>query len=286
MTDLRFAWLEITGKCQLSCTHCYAESGPHGNEGVLRTRDWFRTIDDVAELGAHSIQFIGGEPTLHPDLPEFVDRALTAGLEVEVFSNLVHIGPRLWDTFSRPGVRLATSYYSDTASQHEAITRRRGSHARTRANIAEALSRDIPLRAGVIDVSSSERIGLQRTRAAQADLSSLGVSDVGVDRLRRVGRGANASPSSDQPISDQPDLDQAGFDQLCGRCGHGAVAISPSGDVWPCVFARRIQLGNVLDTDLATILSTAQLTPAITAGPSCWPQGGGSCAPNDDPPRP
>ena len=276
MTDLRFAWLEITGKCQLSCTHCYAESGPRGNEGVLRTRDWFRTIDEVAELGAHSIQFIGGEPTLHPDLPEFVDRALAAGLEVEVFSNLVHIGPRLWDTFSRPGVRLATSYYSDTASQHEAITRRRGSHARTRANIAEALRRDIPLRAGVIDVSSSERIGLQRTRAAQADLSSLGVSDVGVDRLRRIGRGANASPGSDQP----------GFDQLCGRCGHGAVAISPSGDVWPCVFARRIQLGNILDTNLATILSTAPPTPAITTGPSCWPQGGGSCAPNDDPPRP
>jgi MoaA/NifB/PqqE/SkfB family radical SAM enzyme len=281
MTDLRFAWLEITGKCQLSCTHCYAESGPRGDEGVLRTHDWFRVVDDLAELGAHSIQFIGGEPTLHPDLPEFVDRALTAGLEVEVFSNLVHIGPRLWETFSRPGVRLATSYYSDTASQHEAVTRRRGSHARTRANIAEALSRDIPLRAGVIDVSSSGRIGRQRTRAAQADLSSLGVAEVGVDRLRRVGRGANASPGSDQPGVAQPDVDQ-----LCGRCGHGAVAISPSGEVWPCVFARRTPLGNVLDTDLATILSATRLTAPVTAGPSCWPQGGGSCAPNDDPPRP
>ncbi|MFJ5992548.1 radical SAM/SPASM domain-containing protein [Lentzea sp. NPDC092896] len=281
MTDLRFAWLEITGKCQLSCTHCYAESGPRGDEGVLRTRDWFRVIDELAELGVNSIQFIGGEPTLHPDLPEFVGRALTAGLEVEVFSNLVHIGPRLWDTFSRPGVRLATSYYSDTASQHEAITRRRGSHARTRANIAEALSRDIPLRAGVIDVSSSDRIGRQRTHAAQADLSSLGVANVGVDRLRRVGRGANASPSPDQPRSGQPVPDQ-----LCGRCGHGAVAISSSGEVWPCVFARRIPLGNILDTDLATILSTAQPLLPVTAGPSCWPQGGGSCAPNDDPPRP
>ena len=280
MTDLRFAWLEITGKCQLSCTHCYAESGPRGDEGVLGTRDWFRIIDDVAELGAHSIQFIGGEPTLHPDLPEFVGRALTAGLGVEVFSNLVHIGPRLWDTFSRPGVRLATSYYSDEASQHEAITRRRGSHARTRANIAEALSRDIPLRAGVIDVSTSDRIGRQRTHAAQADLSSLGVADVGVDRLRRIGRGANASPAPDQPGS------EPGLDQLCGRCGHGAVAISSSGDVWPCVFARRIQLGNILDTDLATILSAAQPISPVTAGPSCWPQGGGSCAPNDDPPRP
>jgi MoaA/NifB/PqqE/SkfB family radical SAM enzyme len=123
MTDLRFAWLEITGKCQLSCTHCYADSGPRGTEGAMRTRDWLRVIDHVADLGGQSVQFIGGEPTLHPDLPEFVDRALAAGLAVEIFSNLVQIDARLWDTFSRPGVRLATSYYSDTGSQHDGITR-------------------------------------------------------------------------------------------------------------------------------------------------------------------
>jgi MoaA/NifB/PqqE/SkfB family radical SAM enzyme len=274
MSDLRFAWLEITGKCQLSCTHCYADSGPRGTEGAMTTRDWFRVIDHIAELGARSVQFIGGEPTLHPDLPSLVDRALDAGLTVEVFSNLVHVGPRLWDTFSRPGVRLATSYYSDTAAEHEAVTGRRGSHARTRANIVEALSRDIPLRAGVIDVSStvssSGHIGRQRTHAAQADLAALGVTSVGVDRLRGIGRGANASP---------------GRDQLCGRCGHGAVAVSPTGEVWPCVFARWISLGNVLDTDLRAILSTAAIVAPAIAGPSCWPQGGGSCAPND-PPRP
>lgn len=268
MTDLRFAWLEITGKCQLSCTHCYADSGPRGTGGTMRTRDWSRTIDQLAELGAQSVQFIGGEPTLHPDLPELVDHALDTGLSVEVFSNLVHIGPRLWDAFSRPGVRLATSYYSDTASQHEAITRRRGSHARTRANIAEALNRDIPLRAGVIDVSSSDFIGQQRTHAARDDLARLGVSRIGIDRLRGIGRGANASPAPDQ---------------LCGRCGHGAVAISPTGEVWPCVFARWISLGNILDTDLSTILSAAPAASPAVVGSSCWPQGGGSCAPNDPP---
>ncbi|MGW6933832.1 radical SAM/SPASM domain-containing protein [Lentzea sp. NPDC054927] len=268
MTDLRFAWLEITGKCQLSCTHCYADSGPRGTQGVMRPPDWLRVVDHVAELGAHSVQFIGGEPTSHPDLPEFVDRALGAGLAVEIFSNLVHIGPRLWDTFSRPGVRLATSYYSDTASQHDAITRRRGSHARTRANIAEALHRDIPLRAGVIDVSTSNHIGQQRTRAARDELVQLGVPHVGVDNLRGVGRGANASPAADQ---------------LCGRCGHGAVAISSTGEVWPCVFARWISLGNIVDTDLRTILSTAPSSGPAVTGPSCWPQGGGSCAPNDPP---
>jgi MoaA/NifB/PqqE/SkfB family radical SAM enzyme len=282
MTDLRFAWFEITGKCQLSCTHCYADSGPRGTEGVMSPQDWARVIDHVAELGAHSVQFIGGEPTLHPDLPEFVDRALGAGLAVEIFSNLVQMSSRLWDTFSRPGVRLATSYYSDTASQHDAITRRRGSHARTRANITEALTRDIPLRTGVIDVSSSDHIGRQRTHAARDELVQLGVPHVGVDRIRGVGRGANASLDGSSR-----DGSSKGTDQLCGRCGHGAVAISPTGEVWPCVFARSISLGNILDTDLHAILSHAAQSCATTgpaaSSPSCWPQGGGSCAPNDPP---
>ena len=261
MTDLRFAWLEITGKCQLSCTHCYAESGPRGTAGAMTTRDWFRVISHVAELGAHRVQFIGGEPTLHPDLSRFVDRSLAAGLEVEVFSNLVHIAPPLWETFSRPGVRLATSYYS----AHDSVTRRRGSHARTKANITEALDRAIPLRVGVIDVGSGSSDAL-------VELDALGVRDVGVDRVRAVGRGARL------PVP-------PGAGQLCGRCGHGAVAVSTSGEVWPCVFARRTALGNVLDSDLADVLAGMNFTPPVATGPSCWPQGGGSCAPND-PPRP
>jgi hypothetical protein len=63
-----------------------------------------------------------------------------------VFSNLVRVSSELWETFAHRGVRLATSYYSDDAAEHEAITRGRGSHARIKANITEALRRSIPLR--------------------------------------------------------------------------------------------------------------------------------------------
>ncbi len=85
------------------------------------------------------IQFIGGEPTLHPALPELMDHALDSGLEVEVFTNLVRVTPRMWETFSRPRVRLATSFYADGVDQHEVITGRQGSYARTKANIAETV---------------------------------------------------------------------------------------------------------------------------------------------------
>jgi hypothetical protein len=100
-----------------------------------------------------------------------------------------------------------------------AITTRGGSHHRTRANIAEAARRAIPLRAGIIDLREGQRVS-----GALAQLAGLGVADTGVDRLRQVGRG-------------QRDAD-ASVDELCGKCATGVLAISPGGTVWPCVFTR------------------------------------------------
>src|SRR5882757_9991871 len=122
MHGTSFLWLEITGKCQLECTHCYAESGPTGTHGALTSDDWMRVLDQAVALGVTMVQFIGGEPTLHPALLQLIDHALNLRLEVEVFSNLVHVTPQMWTCFERPGVRLACSYYSDEAAQHVAVT--------------------------------------------------------------------------------------------------------------------------------------------------------------------
>jgi MoaA/NifB/PqqE/SkfB family radical SAM enzyme len=242
-STLRFVWLEITGSCQLICGHCYAESGPTGTHGAMTGDDWQRVIDQAAKLGVRMVQFIGGEPTLHPELPRLVDHALQVHVEVEVFTNLVHVTPQLWDTFSRPGVRLATSYYSDRADRHTAITGRPGSHARTTANVAEAVRRSIPLRVGLVDMMDGQRV-----EQAHEHLTALGVTDIGTDRLRQVGRGVRTQA---------PDVSQ-----LCGSCARGKVAISPTGEVWPCVFARWMPVGNVRTTSLAEIVTGEMLADA------------------------
>ncbi len=291
MAGVSFMWLEITGRCQLECVHCYAESGPAGSHGSMTLIDWRRVIDQAAGLGVSIVQFIGGEPTLHPELPALVGHALAIGVQVEVFSNLVHVTPVLWETFGQPGVRLACSYYSDHADQHAAVTDRAGSHARTRANIVEALHRSIPLRVGVIDLG-----GGQRAEHAVAELRGLGVVDVGYDRLRQVGRG----------VRDQ----RPSVDQLCGHCASDVLAVSPDGDVWPCVFSRwLLPVGNVRAASLADILAggpvdgvrrelgasfAARQAPCVpkmcdpqcgpscgpSCKPSCWPSGTGPCTPN------
>jgi MoaA/NifB/PqqE/SkfB family radical SAM enzyme len=230
---LSFLWLEITGRCQLVCRHCYAESGPWGTHGNMTTSDWMRVIDQARGLGAATALFIGGEPTLHPDLPTLIGHVLEQGMGVEVFSNLVRVPERLWRVFTTPGVRLATSYYSPDMSEHDAVTGRR-SHERTLDNIREALHRGIPLRVGIVAVRDSQRV-----RDAVRQLKGLGVADVGIDRVREVGRAMRSGQHS--------------LDQLCGACAGDKLAVSRAGDVSPCVFARWLVLGNVHYSSLAEI---------------------------------
>ncbi len=181
-----FLWLDITRFCSLACTHCYNDSGPAGDHGTITVDDWHKVIDDAAAYGVRTVRFIGGEPTLHPDLPGLVDRALAAGLDVEVFSNLVHVSDQMWTIFERPGVSLASSYYSSVPAEHEQITGRRGSHARTRENIVEALRRSIPLRVGLVDTGTGD------VDLAHAELLGLGVTNIRRDVVRAFGRAAGS----------------------------------------------------------------------------------------------
>lgn len=230
-----FLWLEITGKCQLECKHCYADSSSAGDHGTMTVDDWKRVIDQAAGAGVAAVQFIGGEPTMHPDLADLVLHALSRSLRVEVFTNLVHVSDELWEVFSRPGVSLATSYYSDDPGQHQEITGR-PTHARTKANIAKALARGIQLRTGVIDMG-----GQQRADAARDELVHLGVPKVGYDRLREIGRGVRGVGESAA--------------QLCGQCGDGVAAVMPDGSVRPCTMSRWMATGNVRKQGLADTLA-------------------------------
>jgi MoaA/NifB/PqqE/SkfB family radical SAM enzyme len=247
-------WFEITGKCQLSCIHCYAGSGPSGDHGAMILSEWERVIRQAAGLGTRRVIFIGGEPTLHPDLPRLVQAALALGMHAETYTNLVHITSELWELFELPGVSLATSWYTDDRAQHEAITRR-DTWRQTRSNIAEAERRGIPIRAGVVDGI----VPSQRTAKGERELRALGITSIGTDILRKFGRGTIPDPS-----------------QACGRCGHGVAAVLPDGTVTPCPLTRWLSAGNVRDADLAALLEplaavTDELPVRGACNPNCVP---------------
>jgi MoaA/NifB/PqqE/SkfB family radical SAM enzyme len=267
-SGVTFLELEITRECQLTCaSHCYAQAGPGAGHGTMTVDDWQRVMADAARYGVTKVQLIGGEPTRHPAFAELLRHGLNCGLKVEVFSNLFRIRDEWWELLSDSRVSLATSYYSDDPAEHDAITGRPGSHAKTRANIAEVVRRGIALRAGVIHMHDG-----QRSQQARAELTELGVARVSVDRVRGIGNAVQ-------------NVSAACVSELCGSCGRGIAAVGPDGQVWPCVMSRFLHsAGNVKTTPLADILGGEVMAALVSAIPAprnagCVPD---SCTPRED----
>jgi MoaA/NifB/PqqE/SkfB family radical SAM enzyme len=252
----RRLWAELTTKCQLECVMCYANSGPAGGHGTMSAHDWMGLADQAAATGINMMQFIGGEPTMHPRFTQIMSHALGAGLDVEVYSNLVHVTDEMWELFQSPRVSLAFSYFAKDAPAHNAVTGR-PSHKATRRNAEKAAMFGIPIRAGVIDFG--------HVQEAVEDLKTIGITKVGTDRVRHIGRGGDSTPAPAE---------------LCGRCGHDVAAVSADGDVSPCIFPRWLSAGNVRQTPLADILASPQMAAALATIPPRTVTAG--CDPNDE----
>ncbi|MET7798306.1 SPASM domain-containing protein [Streptomyces decoyicus] len=75
----------------------------------------------------------------------------------------------------------------------------------------------------------------------------------------------------------------------CGQCGQNKMAISPEGDVWPCVFARWMAVGNVHHHGLRDVYNGVPMQGARTelsaVFPEKAPEAGGepSCLPDCNP---
>jgi MoaA/NifB/PqqE/SkfB family radical SAM enzyme len=78
--------LHPTRRCNLSCLHCYSESGPGARDelasGLLRT-----VIADAADLGYTVLSVSGGEPLMYRALPELLEHARAFAMRTLVTTN-------------------------------------------------------------------------------------------------------------------------------------------------------------------------------------------------------
>jgi MoaA/NifB/PqqE/SkfB family radical SAM enzyme len=231
--DLSFLWLEITAKCNLECVHCYADSGPRRHLlGGMALDNWLTILRDAASLGCRQVQFIGGEPTLHPDLTGMISFAAAQNYEfIEVYTNATHIDEQLLQVLVQHRVHVAISFYSDDPETHDAITKRRGSFDRTVRNLRRLLHADLPVRAGVIEIRDYPGHG----EKARQFLEDVGVNDIKIDLQRGIGRAATDAGQND-PMG-----------ELCGECWKGKLCVTSSGVAYPCVFSRFAEVGSARD---------------------------------------
>lgn len=81
--------LEITGRCNLRCRHCFNESGPgHPHELPLEQIEAF--LDEVQTWGVRFMRISGGEPTVHRQFREVVAACRQRGIGIGLNTNGVY----------------------------------------------------------------------------------------------------------------------------------------------------------------------------------------------------
>lgn len=79
--------------CNLRCRFCYASF--RDVKGRLSTPDAMRIIDALRDAGTSKLNFVGGEPTLHPDIGPLLAHAKRIGLVTSMVSNGARLRPLL-----------------------------------------------------------------------------------------------------------------------------------------------------------------------------------------------
>ncbi len=241
--DLLF--VELTGRCNERCVHCYAESSPEVHQelelGTVRA-----IVEDAAALGFTSVQLTGGDPLLHRHLLEVVRLVRDAGMAVEIYTNGLALKDELCAALAPHAPAFAFSFYSHDETRHDAITRSPGSQRRTLAAIERALGAGFAVRASVIVMDGNAA----DVEATVALLRGRGVDSVGVAGAYAVGRGDYFDGTLPHLTAEHRGGAEARSGTLCVRY---------TGDVVPCIFNRADVLGTVGTQRLRDIVAAPRL---------------------------
>ena len=91
-SPLFISW-EITSRCNLSCKHCRAAYNNSRNTTSIQSlENYMRVIQDFGENEVYKVGITGGEPFLHPYLPELISACKREHLDIILYTNATLIG--------------------------------------------------------------------------------------------------------------------------------------------------------------------------------------------------
>lgn len=236
-------FLELTGRCNERCEHCYASSSPEVGE-ALESQEISVLLSEAKELGFTQVQLTGGDPLLSPHLLEAARRVRQLGMELEVYTNGLAFRADLGAELADLGAKMALSFYSHDPATHDAITRTPGSQERTLRAILLARELGIQVRVSIIatarngdDVEMTRRYLVDRGVQPEAIRASRELS---------VGRGSFRPEQREFSWGAAHGVAQRRLGKLC---------VTYQGLVVPCIFDRQTVLGDIRRAKLADILA-------------------------------
>ncbi len=156
---------ELTLRCNCRCTHC-AAAGRRGKQEEMGTAEALAVCEQIAELGAGSVCFMGGEALLRSDWDRIALRLRE--LEVDTLglvTNGIALDETAWRKLEILGFcQLVISLDGASAEVHDRRRRRPGALAGAQRAIREMAARPLPFRTVVTSVDKTNFADLPAIR--------------------------------------------------------------------------------------------------------------------------
>jgi MoaA/NifB/PqqE/SkfB family radical SAM enzyme len=251
-TGYQRLFLELTAQCNERCTHCYAESAPERTEAL--PWEWIeQAIEDARRLNFHSVQLTGGDPLISKHVGRAARLVRELGIpQLEVYTNGLALTDAVYAPLREARADFAFSFYSADPALHDAVTRTPGSQVRTLAAIKRVTSDGLVARGSII-LSSLNQHTVQATVDA---LLAAGVKrdHISIGQVRDVGRGEYQPEVGEALVGGSSGHGGAPMDYT-GRRLPGKASVAGDGTVYPCIFSRKLPLGNLAERRLFDILT-------------------------------
>lgn len=254
---------ELTYRCNERCTHCYLDVLPPSAHvpHELTTDEAKRVIDELAQLGALTITFSGGEIFLRDDIWEISRYARQNGFAVRFFTNGILVNAAIADKIAEiKPVVVEVSLYSHLAHVHDSITQIPNSHHLTlraidllRERNVKCLIKSPLMRENIATFDALRELAASKGCRFQYDTTIIPKHTGDLtplqhrptdDQLLDFWRD-NVSPQSWTLHPHQDDF------RFCG-IGMNSLTINPYGEIFTCIGAR-VGAGNVRRTNTNVI---------------------------------
>jgi radical SAM protein with 4Fe4S-binding SPASM domain len=228
----------VTARCPASCSGCYLDAQPTGAH--VEEAELHRRLEAIAETGAFTVAFGGGEPLTHPALPALAEKARALGLVPVVTTSgigLTAAKARALRAFAQINVS-----HDGVGEAYESVRGFDGSDVAERA-IQLLVDAEIAVGVNIVLTRESFGDGGEVLSATCARIANLGAVEAQLLRYKPAGRAASLT-------------------YLEKRLTRAQVLALPS------AISRIVATGALgvrIDCALVPFLSTASLDPAALA---------------------
>ena len=239
--SLRYLEVQLTGRCNLACRHCYL--GP-ARAVDLKRAELFSLLEQFDRLQGLRLLLSGGEPLLYPAFAELNERLPDYSFRSVLLTNGLLLKPSLAKKLRLHEVQVSLDGMRDG---HEAL-RGRGSFARAKAGARAVAEAGLDLSIATM----AHGRNLDEFAALKKLVQELGAREWSVDVPGAAGRFARPGKLAITAEQGAAAMRHAFGGSYHGSsrgfaCGRHLATVMPSGAVLPCGFFPETPLGHLAE---------------------------------------